>query len=417
MSRFKNACFTAWTNFFEQNSQILPALSNNFSGGAFPRVFFAVSSPLIPVTLSFSSAIGYTPEAFSQSSPAPLIAATPSYFGSNQGKAEIAAKPPYKSEDPVSEINFCQLVSQPQTKATPLPPESQRYLVSASNVTENKPPQLNFSQKVIKAIRNLFPWSKKSPLQETPSTIVEVKRVKLSAKAKKRRISASKQDAVNQLKSQVKERWEVWVKEKLVAEFSDKLQADMFANSLADFLAEKNLVGEEIQPAIAEGEPAAKVGGELLFVVDEFVSPEPRYQRELIAIKWMNRLRVALESEPLKLAEAQRLMYGLVETADKLEGFASWYGPQFHGRLTANGETFDQNALTAAHRSLPFNTYIKVTNLNNQESAIVRINDRGPYIPPRSLDVSWGVARCLNSEADGVVPYRAVIMQPRGGSI
>ncbi|WP_224411963.1 septal ring lytic transglycosylase RlpA family protein [Oscillatoria salina] len=402
MSRLKNAYFTAWTNFLENKSQILPTLSDNFSGGQFPRVFFAVGSPLLPLTLSFSSA----------------IAATPSYFPSHlQAKAEITSKPAVKSEIPTPETSFCRLVSQPQTKPTPLPPESQRYVVSSSKASENKPSQLNFSQKIIQAIRNLFPWSKKPQLQETPSTVVMVRRANSPQKPKKRWLSPSKQNSLANQQSQVKQEWEVWVKGNLVAEFSDKLQADMFANSLADFLAERNIVGEEIKPAIAEGEPAAKFGEELLFVVDEMVSPEPPYQRELITIKWINRLRIALESEPLKLAEAQRLMYDLVETADKLEGLASWYGPQFHGRLTANGETFDQNALTAAHRSLPFDTYLKVTNLNNQESAIVRINDRGPYIPPRSLDVSWGVARCLNSEEDGVVPYRAVIMQPQGGRI
>ncbi|MHA3891467.1 septal ring lytic transglycosylase RlpA family protein [Acinetobacter sp. GXMZU3951] len=76
-------------------------------------------------------------------------------------------------------------------------------------------------------------------------------------------------------------------------------------------------------------------------------------------------------------------------------GVASWYGRQFHGRKTANGETFDMNALTAAHRSLPLNCYIRVTNKNNGKSVIVKVNDRGPFHGNRVLDLSYGAAKQL----------------------
>ena len=72
---------------------------------------------------------------------------------------------------------------------------------------------------------------------------------------------------------------------------------------------------------------------------------------------------------------------------------ASWYGPGFHGRLTANGEIFDENALTAAHRELPFGTKVLITNLNNGKSVLVTINDRGPYIKGRHIDLSRAAAR------------------------
>jgi rare lipoprotein A len=81
-------------------------------------------------------------------------------------------------------------------------------------------------------------------------------------------------------------------------------------------------------------------------------------------------------------------MYNLVETPRTFKGRASWYGPTFHGRLTATGETYNQHELTAAHPSLPFDTYLKVRNLKNGNSVIVRINDRGPYVPDRALDLS-----------------------------
>jgi len=76
-------------------------------------------------------------------------------------------------------------------------------------------------------------------------------------------------------------------------------------------------------------------------------------------------------------------------------GEASWYGKAFHGRTTASGEDFDMFELTAAHRRLPLGTMVKVTNLRNGKSVIVRINDRGPYVNNRIMDLSYGAARML----------------------
>lgn len=84
-------------------------------------------------------------------------------------------------------------------------------------------------------------------------------------------------------------------------------------------------------------------------------------------------------------------------------GVASFYGPGFHGRRTANGEIFNQYAQTAAHRDMPFGTWLKVTNLQNNRSTCVRINDRGPYVSGRVLDVSKGVAERLGFVRQGVV--------------
>ena len=91
-------------------------------------------------------------------------------------------------------------------------------------------------------------------------------------------------------------------------------------------------------------------------------------------------------------------------------GRASWYGPGFHGRRTANGEIFNSNAMTAAHRSLPFGTRVRVTNVRNGRSVIVRINDRGPFIGGRIIDVSAGAARRLNMISSGVAPVRLEIL-------
>lgn len=87
-------------------------------------------------------------------------------------------------------------------------------------------------------------------------------------------------------------------------------------------------------------------------------------------------------------------------------GVASWYGSKFHGKLTANGETYNMNDLTAAHRSLPFNTVVKVTNLDNGKSVRVRINDRGPYVDNRIIDLSREAARKIDMERTGIANVR-----------
>lgn len=92
------------------------------------------------------------------------------------------------------------------------------------------------------------------------------------------------------------------------------------------------------------------------------------------------------------------------------QGIASWYGPGFHGRRTASGERFNQNALTAAHRSLPFGTQVKVTNLNNGRSVVVRINDRGPFSRGRIVDLSAGAARVIGLKGTGTAPVRIQIL-------
>lgn len=91
-------------------------------------------------------------------------------------------------------------------------------------------------------------------------------------------------------------------------------------------------------------------------------------------------------------------------------GKASWYGKPFHGRLTANGEIYDMHTLTAAHKTLPFDSLVKITNLINGESVIVRINDRGPYIQGRQIDLSYAAAQQINMVGTGVTPIKMEVM-------
>lgn len=94
-----------------------------------------------------------------------------------------------------------------------------------------------------------------------------------------------------------------------------------------------------------------------------------------------------------------------------LEGLASWYGEEFNGRLTASGEIYDMYAMTAAHRTLPLGTVVEVENLENGKKVRVRINDRGPFVAGRVIDLSRGAARKLEMRAQGVVRVRLKIIR------
>jgi rare lipoprotein A len=98
----------------------------------------------------------------------------------------------------------------------------------------------------------------------------------------------------------------------------------------------------------------------------------------------------------------------VVQTAS---GQASWYGSKFHGRRTANGERYDMNQMTAAHRSLPFGTKVRVINQRNGRAVVVRINDRGPFTGRRIIDLSRGAASALGMVNSGVAPVKLEVLK------
>jgi rare lipoprotein A len=159
-------------------------------------------------------------------------------------------------------------------------------------------------------------------------------------------------------------------------------------------------------PVVINGEYIGKYKNAILFKIpkSEVVNPS------LKLTQWINNLRVTTGAEPLTLVEAQKQMYQLTTTDEQIDGIASWYGPYFQGRQTASGEQFEQQDFTAAHPSLPFDTYLKVTNQRNGKSVVVRINDRGPYVGDRNLDLSHAAAIALNSDEVGVVPITATVL-------
>ena len=98
------------------------------------------------------------------------------------------------------------------------------------------------------------------------------------------------------------------------------------------------------------------------------------------------------------------------EPANVLSGVASWYGPGFHGRTTANGERYNMHDMTAAHKSLKFGTKVKVTNQTNGKSVVVRINDRGPYIGGRIIDLSKSAAQAIDMIGPGTAKVTVQIL-------
>ena len=114
----------------------------------------------------------------------------------------------------------------------------------------------------------------------------------------------------------------------------------------------------------------------------------------------------ALDGTP---STQEKRSQGLVQTrgavgckALQQVGAASWYGQQYHGKITASGEPFDMYDFTAAHATLPLGTFVRVTNLNNGRTVMVRVNDRGPFVRARIIDVSYNTARILDFLKDGV---------------
>ncbi|AFZ46737.1 rare lipoprotein A [Cyanobacterium stanieri PCC 7202] len=158
-------------------------------------------------------------------------------------------------------------------------------------------------------------------------------------------------------------------------------------------------------------------GQDIIALNDTTILPDSTADAGTDALQATNRLRRLLgNADPISTIinqpEAQVASTAGVKgsTGRVIRGIASWYGPGFHGRRTANGERFDQNALTAAHRSLPFGTRVRVTNVNNGRSVVVRINDRGPFTGGRVIDLAAGAAQAIGLKSRGVGPVTIQVL-------
>ena len=112
--------------------------------------------------------------------------------------------------------------------------------------------------------------------------------------------------------------------------------------------------------------------------------------------------------------EIEGVTYRVLDTSAgyREEGLASWYGGYFHGRRTSSGDTYDMYRMTAAHKSLPLPTYVRVTHLANGRSVVVRVNDRGPFVQDRIIDLSFAAASKLGMAAIGTARVEVVALNP-----
>lgn len=167
---------------------------------------------------------------------------------------------------------------------------------------------------------------------------------------------------------------------------------------------------------------AIKISDEELVEIDaKTLLPDTTNDLALDALQVTNRLRrLLVNGSPLTaitglpqpkspiVKQAKQIVAQAVKVGSR--GMASWYGPGFNGRRTANGERYNQNGLTAAHRSLPFGTKVRVTNVRNGRSVIVRITDRGPHVRGRIIDLSAAAARIVGVMQSGVAPVNIEVL-------
>ncbi|MEB3340716.1 septal ring lytic transglycosylase RlpA family protein [Okeania sp.] len=160
----------------------------------------------------------------------------------------------------------------------------------------------------------------------------------------------------------------------------------------------------------------------LVEINEDTILPDTTKDLTIDTLQATNRLRrqvnntsplteISGQSKSKPQLEPEKVAVGTITY--EFQGWASWYGPGFHGRYSASGERFNQYAMTAAHKTLPFGTKVRVTNLNNGNSVIVRINDRGPFIRHRVIDLSSAAARALGMIHTGVAPVKIEVIESR----
>ncbi|WP_299426491.1 septal ring lytic transglycosylase RlpA family protein [uncultured Meiothermus sp.] len=184
-----------------------------------------------------------------------------------------------------------------------------------------------------------------------------------------------------------------------VVQPGDTLQriARLFQVSVADLMMINGLIEDPLPVGIKLAIPTSDWDPMNLEVLPLPELPDPAEETP----PWVFIRPPAAPEEPAPLPPSVRSIQ---------QGWASWYGPRFHGRLTANGERFNKFHMTAAHRTLPFNTRVRVTNLQNGRSIVVRINDRGPFIRGRIIDLSFEAARQLGMHRQGVIQVKVEIL-------
>jgi rare lipoprotein A (peptidoglycan hydrolase) len=220
-------------------------------------------------------------------------------------------------------------------------------------------------------------------------------------------------DLRQQLPTAVKDRFPVKMQGCVVAYVADAAEAQRLSRQLDRQLQDPQTNWAAVTPKMVGDSVVIRQGQQILLRLDPTIAAQFDSHPHRLVADWANNMRRVAGQSPLSFAQAQKQMYAVLDTADTTQGTASWYGPYFHGRMTANGEIYNQNDLTAAHRTLPLGTYVQVTNRHNGRSVVVRINDRGPYYDEdnRIIDLSYRAAQMLDGEDKGVMPIDLVVLQ------
>jgi hypothetical protein len=203
-------------------------------------------------------------------------------------------------------------------------------------------------------------------------------------------------------------RADVYVRVQRVLSLSgdDGTRANEIAEALNRAFTKGGLRPDTILPGRRNNSYVIMAGREPLITIDDKLAASQGAKPATLVLSWIDNLRTAMGGVPF----AQQASRGGMFVGATRIGHASWYGPGFNGRRSASGERFDQNSMTCAHKTLPFGTLLLVTNLNTKRSCIVRINDRGPYVAGREIDLSAAAARSIG--VGGVATVRIDILKP-----
>ncbi|MDB5097090.1 MAG: rare lipoprotein [Cyanobacteria bacterium RYN_339] len=203
-------------------------------------------------------------------------------------------------------------------------------------------------------------------------------------------------------------RADVYVRVQRVLSFvgDDGSRANQFAEALNRVYTKGGLRPDQITPGRRNNQYVILAGKEAILTIDDKLAAAQGSKPAQLALGWIDNVRTAMGGVPF----AQQASRGGMFLSGSRIGHASWYGPGFNGRRSASGERFDQNMMTAAHKTLPFGTLLLVTNLTTKRSCIVRINDRGPYVAGREIDLSAAAARSIG--VGGVATVRIDILKP-----
>ncbi len=198
-----------------------------------------------------------------------------------------------------------------------------------------------------------------------------------------------------------------------LGEFTTEKRARIYADNIKNYLA-KSGNPNDIRPCRNGNQTYIRANGTNLITVDELNARAVGVSTHELSYTWANNTRIALGAAPLK-KDYSALSRGLSGNNSRYfgqttVGIASWYGGEFHGRRSSDGSRFNKEEFTAAHRTYPFGTLVKVTNLRNSKSCVVKVTDRGPFVGNRIMDVSKQAAQELGMISSGVAKVKLEVV-------